>query len=104
MDVFYGMCMTRNKRVRLTSSYCCPSLHVCTNSWWCIASKLFNSAQDIFLHDDCTVKIGDFGLATVKTRWSGDEKMRQPTGSILWMVYSVIPFGHTLLFTDICKS
>ena len=42
--------------------------------------------QDIFLHDDCTVKIGDFGLATVKTRWSGGEKMRQPTGSILWMV------------------
>ncbi len=41
---------------------------------------------DIFLHDDCTVKIGDFGLATVKSRWSGNEKMRQPTGSILWMV------------------
>ena len=47
---------------------------------------LFDSVQDIFLHDDCTVKIGDFGLATVKTRWSGNEKMRQPTGSILWMV------------------
>ena len=41
---------------------------------------------DIFLHDDYTVKIGDFGLATVKTRWSGNQKMRQPTGSILWMV------------------
>ena len=43
-------------------------------------------SKDIFLHDDCTVKIGDFGLATVKTIWSGGEKMRQPTGSILWMV------------------
>ena len=48
------------------------------------------SCLDIFLHDDCTVKIGDFGLATVKTRWSGGEKMRQPTGSILWMVSSFI--------------
>ena len=35
-----------------------------------------------------TVKIGDFGLATVKTRWDGNEKVRQPTGSILWMVSS----------------
>ena len=42
--------------------------------------------SDIFLHDDLTVKIGDFGLATVKTLWDGDEKVRQPTGSILWMV------------------
>ena len=42
--------------------------------------------QDIFLHDDLTVKIGDFGLATVKTRWREGEKVRQPTGSILWMV------------------
>ena len=33
-----------------------------------------------------TVKIGDFGLATVKTRWREGEKVRQPTGSILWMV------------------
>lgn len=44
---------------------------------------------DIFLHDDqhYTVKIGDFGLATVKTHWNDrGEKMRQPTGSILWMV------------------
>ena len=32
------------------------------------------------------MKIGDFGLATVKTRWRGEEKVRQPTGSILWMV------------------
>ena len=32
------------------------------------------------------MKIGDFGLATVKTLWDGNEKVRQPTGSILWMV------------------
>ena len=45
-----------------------------------------DSCKDIFLHDDLTVKIGDFGLATVKTVWRGEEKVRQPTGSILWMV------------------
>ena len=29
-------------------------------------------SNNIFLHDDnFTVKIGDFGLATVKSRWSG---------------------------------
>jgi hypothetical protein len=33
-----------------------------------------------------TVKIGDFGLATIKTRWSGSEYAEQPSGSILWMV------------------
>ncbi len=44
---------------------------------------------DIFLNGDCTVKIGDFGLATVKVQWiEGGQKMRQPTGSILWMVRS----------------
>ena len=42
--------------------------------------------EDIFLHEDSTVKIGDFGLATVKTGWSGTESQKQPTGSILWMV------------------
>ena len=41
---------------------------------------------DIFLTEDLTVKIGDFGLATVKTRWSGSHQFQQPTGSILWMV------------------
>ena len=41
---------------------------------------------DIFLTDDMTVKIGDFGLATVKIRWSGCHQFQQPTGSILWMV------------------
>lgn len=47
---------------------------------------ILNLAVDIFLTDDMTVKIGDFGLATVKTRWSGSHQFQQPTGSILWMV------------------
>lgn len=34
-----------------------------------------------------TVKIGDFGLATVKSTWTPTaNKTNQPTGSILWMV------------------
>lgn len=33
-----------------------------------------------------TVKIGDFGLATVKS--PSDMRHRQPTGSILWMVHT----------------
>ncbi len=54
---------------------------------------------DIFLHDDqhYTVKIGDFGLATVKTHYNErGEKMRQPTGSILWMVRVVVSVCLTL--------
>lgn len=47
-------------------------------------------SNNIFLHDDLTVKIGDFGLATAKARWSGSEKSQQPTGSILWMAPEVI--------------
>lgn len=37
-------------------------------------------SNNIFLHDDLTVKIGDFGLATAKTRWSGSLQFYQPTG------------------------
>lgn len=47
-------------------------------------------SNNIFLHDDFTVKIGDFGLATAKTRWSGSQQFHQPTGSILWMAPEVI--------------
>ncbi|XP_051873283.1 RAF proto-oncogene serine/threonine-protein kinase isoform X3 [Pristis pectinata] len=42
-------------------------------------------SNNIFLHEGLTVKIGDFGLATVKSRWSGSQQVGQPTGSILWM-------------------
>lgn len=45
---------------------------------------------DIFLHEDLTVKIGDFGLATVKSRWSGSHQFEQLSGSILWMAPEVI--------------
>ena len=38
-------------------------------------------SNNIFLHDDnFTVKIGDFGLATVKARWKDSQPVRQPTG------------------------
>lgn len=38
-----------------------------------------------------TVKIGDFGLATVKSTWTQSSvKANQPTGSILWMAPEVI--------------
>ncbi|XP_034489926.1 raf homolog serine/threonine-protein kinase Raf isoform X3 [Drosophila innubila] len=46
--------------------------------------------NNIFLHEDLSVKIGDFGLATAKTRWSGEKQANQPTGSILWMAPEVI--------------
>ena len=61
-----------------------------------IATPLNHTHPDIFLHDDCTVKIGDFGLATVKTRWREGEKVRQPTGSILWMVSLIASLIKTL--------
>ncbi|XP_052565005.1 raf homolog serine/threonine-protein kinase Raf isoform X3 [Culex pipiens pallens] len=47
-------------------------------------------SNNIFLHDDFSVKIGDFGLATAKVRWSGSQQSNQPTGSILWMAPEVI--------------
>ncbi|XP_014252119.1 raf homolog serine/threonine-protein kinase phl [Cimex lectularius] len=46
-------------------------------------------SNNIFLHD-MVVKIGDFGLATVKSRWSGGKQFQQPSGSILWMAPEVI--------------
>lgn len=45
---------------------------------------------DIFIHDDRSVKIGDFGLATFKTRFEGNQQIYHPTGSILWMAPEVI--------------
>ncbi|XP_017265079.1 raf-1 proto-oncogene, serine/threonine kinase a isoform X3 [Kryptolebias marmoratus] len=47
-------------------------------------------SNNIFLHEGLTVKIGDFGLATVKARWSGSQQVEQPSGSILWMAPEVI--------------
>ncbi|XP_072521738.1 RAF proto-oncogene serine/threonine-protein kinase [Salminus brasiliensis] len=47
-------------------------------------------SNNIFLHEGLTVKIGDFGLATVKTRWSGSQQVEQPSGSVLWMAPEVI--------------
>ncbi|XP_075041604.1 serine/threonine-protein kinase A-Raf [Mixophyes fleayi] len=47
-------------------------------------------SNNIFLHEGLTVKIGDFGLATVKTRWSGSQQVEQLSGSILWMAPEVI--------------
>uniref|UniRef100_A0A8C0JDH9 RAF proto-oncogene serine/threonine-protein kinase n=1 Tax=Chelonoidis abingdonii TaxID=106734 RepID=A0A8C0JDH9_CHEAB len=47
-------------------------------------------SNNIFLHEGLTVKIGDFGLATVKSRWSGSQQVEQPSGSILWMAPEVI--------------
>uniref|UniRef100_A0A672S0G3 RAF proto-oncogene serine/threonine-protein kinase n=1 Tax=Sinocyclocheilus grahami TaxID=75366 RepID=A0A672S0G3_SINGR len=47
-------------------------------------------SNNIFLHEGLTVKIGDFGLATVKARWSGSQQVEQTSGSILWMAPEVI--------------
>lgn len=47
-------------------------------------------SHNIFLHEDLSVKIGDFGLATAKARWAGEKRVVQPTGSILWMAPEVI--------------
>ena len=60
--------------------------------------NILNVCEDIFLQEDLTVKIGDFGLATVKTRWSGEAGgCEQPSGSILWMV-SLCSFLRFLFF------
>jgi tRNA A-37 threonylcarbamoyl transferase component Bud32 len=49
-------------------------------------------SNNIFIHDEdnLTVKIGDFGLATFKTRGEGIQQIYHPTGSILWMAPEVI--------------
>lgn len=59
-------------------------------------------SNNIFLHDDLTVKIGDFGLATVKTLWDGNEKVRQPTGSILWMAPEVVRMEESDPYSFYC--
>uniref|UniRef100_A0A8C4QFJ5 non-specific serine/threonine protein kinase n=1 Tax=Eptatretus burgeri TaxID=7764 RepID=A0A8C4QFJ5_EPTBU len=45
-------------------------------------------SHNIFLHEGLTVKIGDFGLATVKAHWG--EQASHCSGSILWMAPEVI--------------
>ncbi|KAL9972799.1 hypothetical protein ACROYT_G019175 [Oculina patagonica] len=49
-------------------------------------------SNNIFLQEDLTVKVGDFGLATIKSRWSGhgNQIFEQPSGSILWMAPEVV--------------
>lgn len=47
-------------------------------------------SNNIFMDEKFTVKIGDFGLATAKVRWSGEKQENQPTGSILWMAPEII--------------
>ena len=51
---------------------------------WCFFRDL--KSNNIFLHDDnFTVKIGDFGLATVKSRWSGSgQQYKQVTSLYTW--------------------
>ena len=56
-------------------------------------------SNNIFLLEDLTVKVGDFGLATVKTRWSGDYGCEQPSGSILWMAPEVIKMKDSNPYT-----
>lgn len=46
-------------------------------------------SNNIFFNDT-VVKIGDFGLATIKSKWSGGQQYHQPSGSILWMAPEVI--------------
>uniref|UniRef100_A0A803JNV7 non-specific serine/threonine protein kinase n=1 Tax=Xenopus tropicalis TaxID=8364 RepID=A0A803JNV7_XENTR len=58
-------------------------------------------SNNIFLHEGLTVKIGDFGLATVKTRWSGSQQVEQPSGSILWMIIFMVGRGY--LTPDLSK-
>ena len=46
-------------------------------------------SNNIFLYDDnFTVKIGDFGLATVKSRWKDSQPVHQPTGMLIFCIKS----------------
>lgn len=60
--------------------------------------SLNTTSLDIFLHEDLTVKIGDFGLATVKSRWSGSHQFEQLSGSILWMVSEETCLNYVQVF------
>lgn len=54
------------------------------------AADLYELNEDRMI-EKWTVKIGDFGLATVKSNWNKSSfKSNQPTGSILWMAPEVI--------------
>lgn len=59
-------------------------------------------SNNILLLEDLTVKIGDFGLSTVKTKWTCKEtnNQTQPTGSILWMAPEVIQMKFDDPFTQ----
>lgn len=63
-----------------------------------------NSSTDIFLHEGLAVKIGDFGLATVKARWTGSQQVEQPSGSILWMVSAVLRFPASAGFNTFWQA
>lgn len=52
----------------------------------------------MFLPEDLTVKMGDFGLATVKSRWSGSHQFEQLSGSFLWMAPEVIRMQDTHVY------
>ncbi|EUB60838.1 Serine/threonine-protein kinase B-raf [Echinococcus granulosus] len=54
-------------------------------------------SSNIFLHERI-VKIGDFGLATMKT-WKGGS--RQPTGSIFWMAPEVMRMEGETPYTNL---
>ncbi|CAH8600635.1 unnamed protein product [Dicrocoelium dendriticum] len=56
-------------------------------------------SSNIFLHER-TVKIGDFGLATVKSRW-WNTGFQQPTGSIFWMAPEVIRMQGDTPYTNL---
>ncbi|KAI1730936.1 protein tyrosine kinase domain-containing protein [Ditylenchus destructor] len=60
-------------------------------------------SSNIFFTDDSVVKIGDFGLATVKTRWNQHNGApdKNPTGSVLWMAPEVIKTNTYSTLSDV---